>query len=127
MINSVEARVPFQDKSLIEKLFFTENIKKFSSFNRKFLLKKNNYLPRYIKKRKKIGWFSPDKLFLDSNLDSLRDNLFPQNEVENQQIFNQKNLNLLFDSYGDKGFLIKREITTIILFQCWYNKVISLK
>ncbi len=127
MINSVEARVPFQDKSLIEKLFFTENIKKFSSFNRKFLLKKNNYLPRYIKKRKKIGWFSPDKLFLDSNLDSLRDTLFQQNEIENQQIFNQKNLNLLFDSYSDKGFLIKREITTIILFQCWYNKVISLK
>ena len=111
----------------MKSFFFTENIKKFSSFNRKFLLKKNNYLPRYIKKRKKIGWFSPDKLFLDSNLDSLRDTLFQQNEIENQQIFNQKNLNLLFDSYSDKGFLIKREITTIILFQCWYNKVISLK
>ena len=40
MINSIEARVPFQDPGLIERFFFTENSKKFSFFNRKYLLKK---------------------------------------------------------------------------------------
>ena len=54
MINSVEARVPFQDISLIKNLFFIENSKKFSFFfNRKFLLKKNNFIPNYVKNRKK--------------------------------------------------------------------------
>ncbi len=127
MINSVEARIPFQDKALIKKLFFTKNQRKFSFFNRKFLLKKNNFLPSYIKKRKKIGWFSPDKLFLDANLKNIRDKVFAKNELKNQDIFNEKNLNLLFDSYDQKNYLIKREITTIILFQSWYNKVLSLK
>ncbi len=127
MINSVEARIPFQDKDLIEKLFFTKNSEKFSFFNRKFLLKKNNFLPNYIKNRKKIGWFSPDKLFLDVNLKNIRDKVFPKNELKNQEIFNEKNLNLLLDSYYEKNYLIKREITTIILFQSWYNKVLSLK
>ena len=53
MINSVEARVPFQDISLIKKLFFLKNSKKFSYLNRKFLLKKNNFVPKYIQNRKK--------------------------------------------------------------------------
>ena len=65
MINSVEARVPFQDVSLINKIFFTKNSKKFSFFNRKFLLKQNNFIPKYIKNRKKTGWFTPDRIFLD--------------------------------------------------------------
>jgi len=127
MINSVEARVPFQDISLIKKLFFTKNSKKFSFFNRKFLLKKNNNLPNYVKNRKKIGWFTPDRLFLDSNLKTIRNDVFSQNDIKSQEIFDERNLNLLLDSYNEKGFLIKREITTIILFQIWYNKVLSLK
>ena len=127
MINSIEARVPFQDISLIKKLFFTKNSKKFSFFNRKYLLKEKNNLPSYIKNRKKIGWFTPDRLFLDSNLKTIRNDVFKQSDIINQGIFDEQNLNLLLDSYDKKGFLIKKEITTIILFQIWYNKVLSLK
>ena len=127
MINSVEARVPFQDISLIKNLFFIENSKKFSFFNRKFLLKKNNFIPNYVKNRKKTGWFTPDRIFLDSNLESLRDHFFVKDEIENQEIFNLEYLELLFNSYKKDGYLLKKEITTIILFQIWYNKVLSLK
>ena len=107
MINSIEARVPFQDISLIKKLFFTKNSKKFSFFNRKYLLKEKNNLPSYIKNRKKIGWFTPDRLFLDSNLKTIRNDVFKQSDIINQGIFDEQNLNLLLDSYDKKGFLIK--------------------
>ncbi len=127
MINSVEARVPFQDISLIKNLFFIENFKKFSFFNRKFLLKKNNFIPNYIKNRKKTGWFTPDRMFLDSNLEDIRDHVFAKDKIKNQEIFNLEYLELLFNSFKKDGYLLKKEISTIILFQIWYNKVLSLK
>ncbi len=127
MINSIEARIPFQDPNLIESFFFTENSKKFSFFNRKFLLKKNNLIPKYIKNRKKTGWFTPENIFLETNLKKIISDVFVKNEIKNQDIFNQKNLDLFFNSFKEKGFLLKREITTIILFQIWYNKVLSSK
>ena len=127
MINSVEARVPFQDISLIKKLFFLKNSKKFSYLNRKFLLKKNNFVPKYIQNRKKTGWFNPENIFLETNLEKIISDVFVKNEIKNQDIFNQKNLDLFFNSFKEKGFLLKREITTIILFQIWYNKVLSSK
>ena len=61
MINSVEARVPFQDINLINRFFFVSNSLKFSNRNRKYLLKEMNILPKYITKRPKTGWFSPEK------------------------------------------------------------------
>ena len=76
---------------------------------------------------KKTGWFTPDRIFLDSNLESLRDHFFVKDEIENQEIFNLEYLELLFNSYKKDGYLLKKEITTIILFQIWYNKVLSLK
>jgi len=127
MINSVEARVPFQDKSLIKKLFFIKNSKKFSFFNRKFLLKKNKIVPKYIQNRKKTGWFTPDRIFLDTNLKKIRKDIFQNNKIKNQGIFNEENLEHFLNSYDVKGYLIKKEVTTIILFQIWYNKIISLK
>ena len=127
MINSVEARVPFQDSKLIENFFFTENSKKFNFFNRKYLLKENSLVPKYIKKRKKTGWFTPENIFLETNLTKIINDVFVENDMKNQELFNQSNLNLLFNSFKEQGFLIKREITTIILFQIWYNKVLSLK
>ena len=127
MINSVEARVPFQDISLIKKLFFVKNSKKFSYLNRKFLLKNNKIVPKYIQNRKKTGWFTPDRIFLDSNLKKIRQDFFQNDKIKHQGIFKEDNLIHFLNSYDDKGYLIKKEVTTIILFQIWYNKVVSLK
>jgi len=127
MINSIEARVPFQDIELIKKMFFIKNESKFSFINRKFLLKKNNILPKYVVKRSKNGWFSPEKIFLDVNLNKIIKEYFSEKNIKDQDIFDYKNLINFFNSYSTKGYLIKREILTIILFQIWYNRVLALK
>ena len=108
-------------------MFFIKNSKKFSFFNRKFLLKKNKIVPKYIQNRKKTGWFTPDRIFLDTNLKKIRKDIFQNNKIKNQGIFNEENLEHFLNSYDVKGYLIKKEVTTIILFQIWYNKIISLK
>ena len=66
-------------------------------------------------------------MFLETNLTKIINDIFVKNEIKNQEIFNQKNLDYFFNSFKEKGFLLKREITTIILFQIWYNKVLSSK
>lgn len=126
MINSVEARVPFQDIELIKNLFFVSNKSKFSFFNRKFNLKKNNFIPNYIKRRAKTGWFSPEKIFLDINLNKIRNIFFQEKKINQQGIFDYSELDNLFNSYKFKGYLIKRILITIILFQIWYDKILSL-
>ena len=127
MINSIEARVPFQDVELINKLFFINNKNKFKFNDRKFLLKKNDIVPNYIKKRPKTGWFSPDRIFLDSNLNKIIETFFIKKDINEQNIFNYEELMKFFNSYYEKGFLIKRQIVTTILFQIWYKKVLSLE
>lgn len=126
MINSVEARVPFQDIDLINKLFFISNRSKFKFNNRKFLLKDNNLVPNYIKNRPKTGWFSPERIFLDLHLKKLINTFFNEREVNQEGVFNYNNLIQFLNSYYEKGFLIKRQIITTILFQIWYKKVLSL-
>lgn len=126
MINSVEARVPFQDVQLIKDLFFINNKSKFSFFNRKFLLKKNNFIPSYIKKRPKTGWFTPERIFLETNLKKIKNIYFEDHKIKQQGIFNSAELINLFNSYSKNSFSIKRVISTIILFQIWYDKVLSL-
>jgi len=60
-------------------------------------------------------------------LENIRDHFFAKDEIKNQEIFNLEYLELLFNSYKKYGYLLKKEIATIILFQIWYNKVLSLR
>ena len=125
MINSVEARIPFQDISLIKKLFFIKNEKKYKFFSRKFLLKNNNLIPSYIKNRKKNGWFTPDNIFLEKNLNKIVNDIFLSSQISEQGIFDKHKLIEFFKSFDQKGYRIKREIITIVLFQIWFNKVLK--
>jgi len=127
MINSVEARVPYQDADLINQFFFISNKTKFSLFNRKYLLKEMNILPEYIIKRPKTGWFSPEKIFLDIHLENIIKDFFSENIIKNQNILNYNEAIKFFEKFPKENYKIKRHTLTIILFQIWYNNILSLK
>ena len=126
MINSIEARVPFQDADLINEFFYVANEKKFSLLNRKYILKQMNVLPKYILNRPKTGWFSPERIFLDNHLKKIIKDFFTQSKINEQSIFNYNNLIKFFDEYPKKTYKIKKQILIIILFQIWYDKVLNL-
>ena len=127
MINSVEARVPFQDADLINKFFSISNEKKFSLFNRKYILKNIGILPKYILNRPKTGWFSPERIFLDNHLKNIIKDFFTESKIRKQNIFDYINLVKFFEEYPQKTYKIKRQILTIVLFQIWYDKILNLK
>ena len=126
MINSVEARVPFQDKNLINRFFFISNYLKFKTNNRKFLLKEMNILPKYIINRPKIGWFSPEKFFLETNLNKIVKEFFDEKKIEQQDIFNFNQTLKFFNKFPIENWKIKRQTLTIILFQIWYTNILKL-
>ena len=126
MINSVEARVPFQDINLINRFFFVSNSLKFSNRNRKYLLKEMNILPKYITKRPKTGWFSPEKIFLETNLNKIIKEFFEKKKIESQNILNFNETLEFFNRFPSENWKIKRQTLTIILFQIWYDNILQL-
>ena len=126
MINSVEARVPFQDINLIKNFFFIPNNLKFSIQNRKFLLKEMNFLPKYVINRPKTGWFSPEKIFLETNLNNIISDFFDETKIKSQNTIDYSEIISFFKRFPKENWKIKRQTLTIILFQIWYDKVLSL-
>ena len=59
----------------------------------------------------------PDRIFLDPNLESLRDHFFVKDEIENQEIFNLEYLELLFNSYKKDGYLLKKRLPQLFFFK----------
>ncbi len=127
MINSVEARVPFQDLDILDNYFFINNLKKIGLIKDKFILKNTGILPNYISKRKKKGWIQPEKIFLDKNLNKILKENFQEDTIKKQNLFNCSQIFKLFNLPIEKKYLFKRELMTIVMFQIWYNKVKSLK
>ena len=126
MINSIEARVPFQDVDLINRYFFLSNQKKFNFFNRKYILKNIDILPKYILNRPKMGWFSPERIFLDNHFKTIIKDFFSEKKIRKQNIFNYDYLIKFFEEYPKKTYKIKRQVLTLILFQIWYDKILNL-
>lgn len=127
MINSVEARVPFQDLDILNNYFYINNLKKISLLNNKFILKNMGILPKYVIKRKKQGWITPENVFINKNLERIISDLFGEIIIKKDGIFNFNILMKLFKLPLVEKYKFKRELMTIVLFQIWYNKVKSLK
>jgi asparagine synthase (glutamine-hydrolysing) len=125
MLNSIEARVPFQDRELIEDYFNIDINKKINLFSQKIPLKRLKFLPKYIVNRKKLGWFSPESFFLRKYLKKLFIETFEKNKINNQKIFNYTSILDIFEKHNNGSYL-KKELITILTFQIWYDQVINL-
>ena len=64
-------------------------------------------------------------LFLAKNLDKIVNDVFLSSQISEQGVFDKQNLIKFFKSFDQKGYRIKREIITIVLFQIWFNKVLK--
>ena len=122
MLNSIEARVPFQDKNLIRDYFSTSFKEKIDFFNVKKQLKKLNFVPQFIKNRKKRGWFSPESIFLRDYLKDLFYETFEEDKIKNQKIFDYENVLNLYKLHSS-GSYYKNQLLPILTFQIWYDQV----
>jgi asparagine synthase (glutamine-hydrolysing) len=124
MANSVEGRVPFQDVNIINKYFDIPFEDKISIFDEKIPLKKIKIIPDYVKLRKKHGWFAPETSYLKGYFNDLFVDNFQKKNVIEQNIFNYDNLLKIYLEHGIISNY-KKELTTILCFQVWYNNLLN--
>jgi len=86
-----------------------------------------NILPRYILKRPKTGWFSPEKIFLETHLTNIIKDYFSEDKIRSQNLFNIEEIFNFFKRFPIENYKIKRHTLTIILFQIWYDRILNLK
>ena len=122
MFNSIEARVPFQDISLIKKYFKLKFSEKIDLFNLKKPLKKLNIVPKYINNRKKHGWFSPESFFLRGYLKEFFLDMINSKENSKEDIFNKDQVLKLFENHLS-GNYYKNQLIPILTFKSWYNNL----
>ena len=124
MLNSIEARVPFQDINFLKNIFPIKMEEKINFFNEKIILKNLNLVPNFIKKRKKHGWFYPESFFLRNYFYDIFKTKFEENKIENQKIFKVNYLMKLLNDHK-RGKYFKNELITIMGFQFWYDEVLD--
>lgn len=122
MFNSIEARVPFQDISLIKDFFKLPMDKKIDLFNLKKPIKNLNIVPDYIKKREKLGWFSPESFYLRGYLKEYFLDNINNNKSSNLSIFNNEQVFKMFQNHLNGGYF-KNQLIPILSFQSWYNNL----
>lgn len=124
MANSIEGRVPFQDKTILE-YFNPYKIHKKIKWNKNKLELRNSYtdLPKYVLNRKKKGWFLDDKQILKDFLKKNSYDLFSEDSKQDK-FFNVEYLHKLSDPSSNIKFE-KYQLITIIMFKLWYKNVLD--
>ena len=124
MLNSIEARVTLLDSDMIKNIIPIPFQFKMDFISEKKHLKKLNFLPNFIKNRKKKGWFSPESLFLRGYLEELFIQNFDKEKLIKQNLFDSDEINNMFKLHKD-GKYFKNELISLLMFQIWHEQMIN--
>ena len=125
MAHSVEQRVPFLDKDMVELAMSIPS--KFNINNGhsgKEVLKQalNDYIPSYIYNQPKRGFFSPMAKWLRSDLnDWAYEILSPNYNKSAKEFFNFKEIKIILDKHMSGEEYALNTIWSLINFQIWYK------
>ncbi|HZH95040.1 MAG TPA: asparagine synthase-related protein, partial [Flavisolibacter sp.] len=124
---SVEVRVPFIDKKVVQLAMQIPGKLKYKSRQPKYILKKvaEKYLPNEIIYRAKAGFGAPIKAWISGELKTMVDDLLSKENVEKRNIFNYSYINnlILNDRKGieDNAYRIYQLLTIEIWFRTFVD------
>lgn len=125
MINSLEVRLPFLDKTVVEFAFRLPAEYKIDRKTQKKILKDAFIaeLPERILNRTKKGFEIPLKAWLDGPLRPVLDEVFQGGEFKKSRIFNSQQVHKLIASFSKKqpGDSAAR-LWALLVFQLWNQK-----
>lgn len=127
MANSLEVRVPFLNRNLVDYVATMPINLKLHGFQSKFILKKcaEKRLPRQVVYRRKKGFNMPVARWLTGELrDLLVDNL-SRDIIKRQDLFNYPFIETLMDEHFSHRRDNRKLLWTLLIFQLWYRKYIG--
>ncbi len=124
MKNSLEARTPFLDSSVVEMAYRLPLNFKIRGKNKKFILKKafKNILPKETIGFRKQGFGVPVDYWLRNELKEDIKTLVSKKNIERQGIFNYEVINALLEEHITGKENHKGKLWNLYVFQKWYNK-----
>jgi asparagine synthase (glutamine-hydrolysing) len=121
MAHSLELRVPFLDRKVMEQACLLSKEDKINNNNTKYLLREafKEYLPKEIVNRKKLGFPVPIRVWLKDEMYSWASCIIKESETD--EIINKDYVLKLLEEhrkgYGDYS----RKIWAVITFMLWYK------
>ena len=124
MAVSLETRVPFLDKDVVE-FAWTLPIEYLRSGNRGKLILRDvlyRHVPKELMERPKKGFSIPISDWLKKgDLNDWAKELISEKKIKEQGLIDHKTVNKLWDNFEKKG-IWKNSIWSILMFQSWYEK-----
>lgn len=127
MAASLEVRVPFLNREVVQ---FANNLPlnlKLHNFTGKFLLKKmmEGRLPNEIINRPKKGFNMPVAYWLSSNLKEFMLDMFSPSFIKRQNLFNVSYIQQLTNEHFEHRKDNRKLLWTLLMFQIWYQNYIE--
>ena len=124
MANSLEVRVPFLNKEMVE---FANQIPvelKLRGLKSKYILKKamKPYLPNAIIRRSKKGFNMPVARWINGELRQLVNDMLSPNMLKMHGYFNDDYVRLLLEEHAAHRADHRKLIWTLLMFQLWYDR-----
>jgi len=121
---SLEGREPFLDHRIIEWAAQLPSHFKYDKGKKKIILKEivHKYIPKQIMDRPKMGFGIPLQHWLTQELKPFVDQLFDEQYIETQGIFNNEEIQRLRNSFYNGRVERVEKIWFILMFQMWYER-----
>ena len=134
MANQIEARAPFLDNDFTNLIFSISSDIRTSKKDFKYLLRESmkEIIPKQNLNNRKRGFIGLESRKQNFNFKELKQNLFSQNKIKSQGIFNFDEITNFLNSfekngyYKEKNFIFTKNynyksLWGLIMFQKWYD------
>jgi len=128
MASSVEVRVPFIDREVIEVAMRIDGALKYYKGESKYILKKvaEKYLPKEIIYRPKASFGAPIRSWISGALKDMVDNILSQDNIEKRGLFDSSYIRKLIDDdrrgIADNAYRIYQLLTIELWFREYLDK-----
>jgi len=121
MANSLETRMPYLDKDLIDLVWQIPLASKIQNNNSKYLLKNilNEYIPSELIEQTKKGFSIPLAYWLRHDLRDWVESCLTKHKIEKYDIFNYKVVRECWNNHISEKFNNHAQIWNIIMMQSW--------
>ncbi|CAK0776110.1 asparagine synthase (glutamine-hydrolysing) [Gammaproteobacteria bacterium] len=124
MASSLEVRVPFLNRTVVDFATQLPLDLKLHRLNGKFILKKavSHLLPTAIVNRSKRGFNMPVAYWLTGELRDLAKDMLSSDQLGKHDFFHQAFIDGLFSDHQEKKNDNRKHLWTLLMFQMWYAR-----
>jgi len=127
MLNSLEVRLPYLDRRLVEFIFSLPADLRLRGFKTKYIFKQiaKSFLPPDIVNRSKKGFGIPLGFWIKAGLKDMIFEVLAEEKIRRGGIFNYQYINNMLSQHLNNQADNRKKIWTVFMFQLWLDHYLS--